>query len=96
MKKLISSVLVLLLIFAFTACNSEPAGEESTTEEAPAVPVVSLIADDTSVKAGDTVELKVNIKYSPFTACFDIYVFASYTQFSTSYFVFYCKTLSLC
>lgn len=76
MKKLISSVLVLMLIFAFAACNSETAGEESTTEEASAVPVVSLLCDDTSVKAGDTVELKVNIKYSPFTACFDIYVFA--------------------
>ena len=59
-----------------TACTAEPSAEESTTEEAPAVPVVSLLCDDTSVKAGDTVELKVNVSHSPFTACFDIYVFA--------------------
>lgn len=76
MKKLITSVLVLVVLFSLTACTSSPEADETTTEEASAVPVVSLVCEDTAVKAGDTVELRVNIKHSLLTACFDIYVIA--------------------
>ena len=75
MKKILSLLSAALFIFCMTSCSSSD-GEETTDNQAlnETAPVVSLLAEKQSVKAGDTVEVTINIKNSPYTACFDIFV----------------------
>ena len=76
MKKIFGIVLSLMLVFSLVSCSSGSQGDatESTTEENGYV--ISLHSDNTAVNAGEEVTVKVHIKDIPFTACFDIYVFA--------------------
>lgn len=74
MKKIFFAVIAVLLVISFAACSDKEPVNETTTEETSSVPVVSLKTDNTAVKAGESVEIVVNISQSPLTACFDIYV----------------------
>ncbi len=76
MKRIVALILSALLVLCFTSCQTEEKTEETTVDESTVVPVVSLVCDNTTVKAGETVELRVNVRNSLFTACFDIYVIA--------------------
>ncbi len=77
MKKVLSIFLVIFMIFC--ACSCTAGNNEETTEnssENEAYPVVTLKTETSTVKAGDNVQIVVNICNAKYTACFDIYVLA--------------------
>ncbi len=75
MKKILSLLTAALFAFCLVSCSSEK-GEETTENfsENEIAPVISLKTEKLSVKAGETVDVVVNVKNAPFTACFDIFV----------------------
>lgn len=78
MKKLISILVVLSLLFSFAACSSGNT-EENTSSSADVdndIPVISLHSDKSEVSAGDIISIYVHIKNAIHTACFDVYVYA--------------------
>ncbi len=76
MKKILSIIIALLTVISLVSCSS--GGEETTTaaEDDSVVPVISLVSQKTAVKPGEEIKITLHISDAPFTACFDVYVYA--------------------
>ncbi len=76
MKKIISVILCFCFVAALCGCN-QTAEEETSLNSSDGFVSVSVVCEKTEVAAGEDVTVALNIKNAMFTACFDIFVYAS-------------------